>query len=470
MRENKIQYGFVFFSFFFLGLSSWIHTTFGSLTTLDQIIFHINLGFSGNVGAEPVALWRLSKYLLVGPLILFSSIILILKILRVQNKKPLLYIISFSVMYYGLVKHDSFGVIGSYFSTDDRFSEIYQKPKKSEFSTPKVKRNLILIYVESLETSLRNSSNVNVLLPIDDVPGAQIEKFYQAPGTGWSIAGMISSQCAIPLKPFFGNKADKYATNIFLPGSVCISDILADHDYMQIFMVGPDLKFSGMDKFYSTHKFQKMYGRDELKKLLPDTHFGGWGGGPNDDVLLDAAFNIAKEQHKQGQNFNLTLITTDNHAPEGTPSRKCADHELSGGYRGTFSCTSRMVRVFLDRVMQDALFENTDIFLMGDHLFMANEKQLKSFPSQRYIYFKHISNKNNKNFVRQEMTHFDVAPTILDALGMYKGKPGDFGLGRSLFEKVEDTNYTDRRLDKAILNRSSVYESFWNEGTEIKVD
>lgn len=68
------------------------------------------------------------------------------------------------------------------------------------------------------------------------------------------------------------------------------------------------------------------------------------------------------------------------------------------------------------------------------------------------------------------MTHFDVAPTILDVLGMYKGKPGDFGLGRSLFEKVEDANYTDRRLDKAILNRSSVYESFWSEGTEIKVD
>ena len=113
-------------------------------------------------------------------------------------------------MYCGLVKHDSFGVIGSYFSTDDRFSEIYQKPKKSKFATPNVKRNLILIYVESLETSLRNSSNVNVLLPIDDVPGAQIEKFYQAPGTGWSIAGMISPQPATPPKPPSANKPKKY--------------------------------------------------------------------------------------------------------------------------------------------------------------------------------------------------------------------------------------------------------------------
>jgi phosphoglycerol transferase len=467
---SKIYWFTLFFTFFFLGLSSWVHSTFGPLITLDQIIFHLNLGVSGNIGAEPIALWKLFKYLFLGPLLIFLFFFATLNFLSLKYRHLVMLLIGFIAVSYGLMKHDALSLVDSLFSTEDRFTELYQPIEKSDYTPPALRRNLILIYVESLETSLRYVSNLNVLEPLDALAGMEVNRFYQAPGTGWSIAGMISSQCAIPLKPFFGNKADKFATRLFLPAAVCLSDILADHGYEQIFLVGPELKFSGMDKFYSTHNFQRMYGRDELRKLLPETHFGGWGGGPNDDVLLDAAFNFAESEHLLGHHFNLTVITTDNHAPEGTPSRNCAEHEISGGYRGTFRCTSRIVRSFVDRIMLHPMYKNTDIFLMGDHLFMANEKQLKAFPDQRFIYFKYISSQASGKFPRDEMTHFDVAPTILDALGFKKNNSSAFGLGRSLFETVEKSNYTLKYLDRAILNRSPVYNTLWGEIDESKAD
>ena len=107
------------------------------------------------------------------------------------------------------------------------------------------------------------------------------------------------------------------------------------------------------------------------------------------------------------------------------------------------------------------MYKNTDIFIMGDHLFMANGRQLKSFPSDRFIYFKHLSASNSRAFARNEMTHFDVAPTILDALGFRNNSTDDFGLGRSLFKPAQHPEDISGRLDKRILNRSQVYDGFW---------
>ncbi|MFY7791015.1 MAG: sulfatase-like hydrolase/transferase [Polynucleobacter sp.] len=459
--NNKILNILLYASFTLLGISSWIHSTFGPLITFDPIVFHLNLGIEGNIGAEPVPLWRLSKYLILGPILLFLLTQVLLKLFNDKYKNTALLLILSTVTIYSLSKHDAASAARSFISNEDYFSQLYHAPIKSEFIPPSQPRNLILIYVESLENSFRQISDHNLLAPLDELPGSTVEKFYQAPGTSWSIAGMVASQCSIPLKPFLGNKAGNLGTQLFLPNATCVSDILADNGYQQIFLVGPDLKFSGMDKFYHTHKFQRMYGRDELRHLLPDAHFGGWGEGPNDDVLLNAAFKIAKEEHQQGRHFNLTIITTDNHFPEGTPSRNCTEKEIAGGYRGTVQCTTKIIRTFLDQIMADPMYKNTDIFIMGDHLFMANGRQLKSFPSDRFIYFKHISASNNLQFARNEMTHFDVAPTILDALGFRNNSTDDFGLGRSLFKPAQHPEDISGRLDKRILNRSQVYDGFW---------
>lgn len=454
----------IYISFFFFGLISWIVHTYGRHISLDQIVFHLMIGFDANAGAELPELWDLAKYIVIAPaLCSAASIFIIFLIVRVANLKfeILSYLLIISTIIYSLNKINIIGFVKSFWG-EDYFSAVYVEPVIEDYKPPSLKRNLILIYVESLERSIANLNGVSPIQPIEDLNGMIVPKFYQAPGTNWSIAGMISSQCSIPLKSFYGNKANKYATKEFLPKAVCLSDVLNSNGYYQVFMVGPDLKFAGMDKFYSSHKFDQMLGRDELRKIIDnEIGFYGYGQGPNDDVLFDAAYSVAQDRVKESRPFNLTIITTDNHFPYGFPSPNCETADKNAGLLGTYNCTSRILRTFVDRLAANKAFYNTDIVILGDHLFMANDKQVNLFGAERSIYFKYISNTPLPKFKRSEMTHFDVAPTILHALGFSNNQVESFGLGQSVFNEIPDPNFIRSRLDERILNRSKVYDSFW---------
>jgi arylsulfatase A-like enzyme len=61
------------------------------------------------------------------------------------------------------------------------------------------------------------------------------------------------------------------------------------------------------------------------------------------------------------------------------------------------------------------------------------------------------------------MTHFDVAPTVLDLLGL--GSPDRrFGLGVSLFADISADTYAAHQqqvLSESILSNSPTYDAFW---------
>ncbi len=82
------------------------------------------------------------------------------------------------------------------------FSLFKTTSRKIDFSK---RKNLLLIYVESLERRMGNVSLVgkDAIAPIKKFDGLEITSFPAAPGTNWTIAGMLSRQCSIPLKPFF---------------------------------------------------------------------------------------------------------------------------------------------------------------------------------------------------------------------------------------------------------------------------
>jgi len=83
----------------------------------------------------------------------------------------------------------------------DYFSMHYVDPHGVKV-TPVKPKNLVLIYVESLENSYQKPTlfDKNLLTSLDQFKGLTFSDFRQAPGTGWTIAGMIATQCGIPLK------------------------------------------------------------------------------------------------------------------------------------------------------------------------------------------------------------------------------------------------------------------------------
>ncbi len=361
---------------------------------------------------------------------------------------------------------------------DDLFSELYVRPPElSSTTTPAASnKNLILLYVESLEHSLRDEAvfGENLLAPIDKAFEKTPLKLHQSPGTGWTTAGMVSSQCAVPLQNFMGNRLG-HKNGKILASATCIGDYLSKLGYQQYFYVGPDLKFSGMDKFYSAHGYQHLIGLDQLRHLgLDHQLFTGWGAGVHDDTLLDAAYTQIDSMHRNGTRFSVSIITTDNHAPDGFPSERCSEKERASGFTGTFRCTSRQIGAFLKKLDDTGVLDDTVVVVMGDHLFFnnPNHEAFYSKIPERFVYFNFIDRSaSSKLSYRKRLTHFDVAPTVMEMVTGHTGKFSQIGLGMSVFapESEQYDNHLRAVTSEAILNHSELYKSLWkNSATALQ--
>lgn len=69
----------------------------------------------------------------------------------------------------------------------------------------------------------------------------------QLPGTDYTIAGMVASQCGIPLfAPFEGNASASVSS--FFPQNICLGDILKN-PVTRITLCRANLRFAGKDVF-----------------------------------------------------------------------------------------------------------------------------------------------------------------------------------------------------------------------------
>jgi phosphoglycerol transferase len=462
----------------FLSFPIWVRTVYGERVTLEQMIFFIQSGLAGVAGTDVEIINSLTVYVFVVPLsvFLFLSLIYLLIKRLLSEKKQLFFkkmvtvFCLFFVFFNLFVLLDTIKIIEFYQSLfgRDSFSELYQDPEKIRYKTPLNKKNLVLIYVESLECDLLEigPERINALKAIEDLPGYHVRNFMQAPGTHWSIAGMISSQAGVPLKPYYGNNIAEFIKKSYLPNLTSLSDVMERNGYVQYFLVGDDLRFAGKDKFFLGHGYDYAWGRDEWRaKGLDPGLFTSWGESLHDDALFEEAYRLIGSIAVARKPYVVTVVTMDTHFPEGFPSSKCKKEEKNSGFIGAFRCSSRSVSEFVQKLIDDDIVKNTDIIIMGDHLFMANKEQEKKyFSDKRRVYFKLItSDKRKPN--RSMMTHFDVAPTILDLMGLLETSDTGFGLGKSLFSSLSDSQYK-KHLDKVmncdILNRSVVYDNFWS--------
>jgi phosphoglycerol transferase len=458
---------FVFVVSFFFYLSNWVVSQYGNNVAFGQLLFHVQIGFMANEGVDESIIYSflLSVVLYTVITTLFFGFLsyLLLKYRPTLKKIGSLLVILISMICLFQAK-ENFN-LDDYIKTKlgaDIFSVLYRNPNDIEFVAPLKPRNLILLYVESLENDFKNIEGKNLIESIEKLPGLHVPDFQQAPGTNWSIAGMVASQCAIPLKGFAPSDWNVFEQDLFLPNAVCLSDILHKFGYQQIFLTGPDVEFAGVNKFYRTHHFDQMIGRDEAKQWVTKKNlFTGWGLGLHDDTMLDLAYDIAVKSARSSQPFNLTILTTDNHSPHGMASPRCSVSERQTSFVGAVQCSSRYVSRFVERVLKNKKLENTDIVIMGDHLFMAIPEQEPKFSDNRTLFFKYINSRKTAT-ARSDMTHFDVAATILDSLGFLQDSTQKFGLGYSVFVPIDDYLATQtKNLSLEIISPSKTYDALW---------
>ncbi|MFV2058906.1 MAG: sulfatase-like hydrolase/transferase, partial [Thiohalomonadales bacterium] len=288
----------------------------------------------------------------------------------------------------------------------------------------RIKKNIVLIYAESLEQLYFDKEIFGDLLPNIRELSADAHRFTnlrQVRGTSWTTAGIVASQCGFPVKV-----SNHLASNSTIasverpyPEEICLADILSDQGYETVYMGGAPLWFGGKGNFLKTHGYKRIFGDEELAPMLPNRQYrSGWG--LYDDSLFKMVLKELKSLEKGGQPYFLTLLTLDTHHPKGISSKSCKKLlNNQDSMSNAIYCSDQLISYFIAETMSIVDMNETIIVLFSDHLALRNTlwNQLKANQQNRRLTFMIFDNAPGTES-NLPGTHFDVAPTLLEAAGL----------------------------------------------------
>jgi len=463
-----------FLAFFVLGLAGWVKASFDS-PSIEQILYHLtfNHGLVADSGDAFLvtfiveclvfpALWsvlmavfeRLATRFASG----FSNRMRMETVRPIFDRLPSLFLIlalsllSFQVSAFSYLRSK----IGR-----DYFSENYIDPASVQLKTNGLK-NLILIYVESLEETYSDERlfGKDLTASIKAAGGFSFKSYLPAPGTGWTIAGIVSTQCGAPLRmitlPIRPQDADK----LYMRNAVCLGDVLDGFGYHNVFMGGAQLSFGGKGRFLKDHHYGEVYGKKEwLDAGTKLENMNEWG--LQDDELFERAKTKLKTLHDTGKRFNLTLLTLSTHHPIGYPSGKCR-RSMSTNFLATVECTSDQVANFVEFVRANGFLKDTNIVILGDHLAMPNSVYQKLQDAPVRSIFNRFISIDSPERTTEQLLPFDMYPSILEFIGV-EVVGGRLGLGYSGFSHPGSARSKDDLEDLVsnVLNPSDAYVKLW---------
>lgn len=348
----------------------------------------------------------------------------------------------------------------------DIMSRYYVAPEAVSAPTGP-KRNLVLVYAESLEDAYGKPAvfGEDLLKSLRSKRSVSFGRLQPTPGTGWTIAGIVASQCGVPLRPVIHAPNDMGASGEFLPNITCLGDILKAHGYINVFMGGASLSFAGKGLFLRSHGYEETWGKEEWEQA-GNFKMSRWG--LHDDDLIDQAKKKLDQLVASESPFNLTLLTLDTHAPDGMLNTYC---QQRGGkwLTGIVRCTADQLASLYAHADKSGYLAHTDFVILGDHTAMINQhSDVLERLSDRTVY--------NQWYVQPDMApnretiyHFDAFPTILYSMG-FRFPDNRLALGGSGFGPEPtwpDNHDPDLFLDQ-LLNYSPKYLEFWHSAANTR--
>lgn len=468
----------------------WVKKTFG-LISIDSFFYTVTSGLEGTESG------MVFKYFtgpfLITVLIIAACIILsrfkykhipILKV-KIRKKKLefdifkfinkikkflpfILLIISvvFTILYFDIHTYIKNNFIYTTFVEDH-----YVDPKTTKIEF-KEKRNLIHIYVESLEVTYLDKKNGGVydfnLLP--DLTNLSKEEdsvqflsknglgFYNTRATGWTMAGMVGQTAGVNLITY--NSDDYGAEGPFLPGVYSLGEILADNGYKNVFFIGSDATFGGRNNYFEKHgnyEIKDYYYAVE-KGYIPGDYYEWWGY--EDSKLFEFAKAEITELANSGQPFNFTTLTTNTHHIGGYVESFCKEPYGEKQYNAIL-CSQKEIYDFVKWIQAQDFYENTTIVITGDHLSMEPElfnKYEKIYDRTNYDLFINPYKKSEYTSDRL-FTTLDIFPTIVYSLGG-EIEGNKLGLGTNLFsgEKTLYETYGINKTEAEMQYNSKFYK------------
>lgn len=272
----------VFIGLLLVQVAKWVPNTFGNIP-FEQVVFHLLVPMEGT---DMSFVESFIQDCLPIPAIV-SGLLLLFCILKdwtvsqdikegefrhVQNN-VLIIITSLSCLFvyvFGIA--DCVHAIGidQYWYNVSHPSKLYEEyyvnPSTVKYSFPTQKRNLVYIFMESMETTYEDlehggafeESRIPELTELADnnltfsYGNSDNNGFLVPSMSGWTAAAMVGQTSGIPLNiPVDGNSY--VSKDSFLPGCYSIGEILEDNGYQNELLIGSDGEFGGREYYFKQH-------------------------------------------------------------------------------------------------------------------------------------------------------------------------------------------------------------------------
>lgn len=430
----------------------WMLKTWTGLT-MEELVYHLNTSLEGT---NTDMIWDFIEYCVIIAIVVCVALCLVCVALR---KRKVIYRCLLSAVTVLSVIGIVVSVrnvwttldVSAYANNRSEYSSFiddnYVDPRDVTLTFPQQKRNLIYIFLESMENTYADVESggafeQNTIQELTEL-SKQNENFsgsdtklnggYTMPGTTWTVGAMLGQSSGLPLNiPIEKNSMDTQES--FLPDVVSLGDILENAGYHQTLMIGSEAEFGGRELYYSEHGNYEIcdytYAHDT--GMIPENYRVWWGY--EDDRLFEFSKTKLTELAASGEPFNFTMLTADTHFEDGYPCQDCPDTFGDNTYANVMACSSQKVYEFVQWIQQQDFYENTTIVISGDHLTMDSdfcEDVPESYTRKVYTTYINAAAENASSGERIYTT-FDNFPTTLASLGV-KIEGDRLGLGTNLF-------------------------------------
>ena len=370
--------------------------------------------------------------------------------------------------------------LNAFFASSDLIEKTYVDPLAAEIRWPSEKRNLVYIYLESMENSYMSRDeggfiDVNLIpnltrIARDGVVFSDSDRYFGGPdtstGTQWSVASMTNQLTGLPMK--VTDFAHTYGKNgLFLPGANSLGELLEARGYEMTVMFGASGKFGSLRYLFENHGDWKLMDYDYMKQtgMIPRDYRVWWG--VEDEKLFRFAKGELLRLHRTGKPFCFLMETADTHRPDGyvSPGRETP---FDSPYANALWNSDRDVSAFLDWLRDQPFYENTTVVLIGDHLSMETRffEDYGFTKDYKRTQFNCILNPApalkppGESVTRNRLwSNWDMLPTTVAALGgEIRGER--LGIGTNLFsgEKTILEEYGADHVNRELSKGSRFYD------------
>ena len=255
-------------------LGYWVLYTWG-LISMDEIVFHLKVPLEGT--STDMVMEGINACVPMACLVVLFMIVLAIATRKEKLRGGLCnFLITCVCLSAGLQSLNMVYAeleIGEYLINQNAEStfiqEEYVDPRNVEITFPEQKRNLIYIFLESMETTYMSIEEggafEEICIPELTALAEENTNFSNTSllggassvaGTTWTMAGLFAQTSGLPLK--VSAEGDDINTTLgnndaFSSTAYNILDILHENGYKQCFMLGSDDTFGGRRAYFNAH-------------------------------------------------------------------------------------------------------------------------------------------------------------------------------------------------------------------------